>query len=88
MEIQSFNEPALMRAIAEESAVMVEFYTESCPFCKSLERIFQGFAADRAEQAVFGKVNLGQEPSLAKRYGIRSVPTVILLYSHIFGESK
>ncbi len=88
MEIQSLDKSALDRAIAEESAVMVEFYTESCPFCKSLERIFQGFAADRAEQAVFGKVNLGQEPSLAKRYGIRSVPTVILFVDGVLADRR
>ena len=78
MEIQGLDKCTLDRAIAEESAVMVEFYTESCPFCKSLERIFQGVAAHHAERAVFAKVNLGQESSLAEQYAIRSVPTVIL----------
>lgn len=83
MKIQSLDKSALDRAISEESALMVEFYTESCPFCKSLERIFQDFAAHRAERAVFAKVNLGQETALAEQYEIRSVPTVILFASGI-----
>ena len=79
MELKQFDAATLAKAISEkEATVMVEFYTDSCPFCKSLERVFCAFAAEYPTGMVFGKVNLGTEPSLTEQYGIRSVPTVIL----------
>ncbi|MBE6546428.1 MAG: thiol reductase thioredoxin [Ruminococcaceae bacterium] len=60
----------------------VELYTDWCPSCKSFERIFEAVAAEWSEQGrnvTFGKLNLDEADGVAKEYGVRSVPTVLVL---------
>jgi len=59
--------------------VLVDFWAEWCPPCRMLAPTFEKLAANYGEQIIFAKVNVDELPEVAGQYGIRSIPTLLLL---------
>jgi thioredoxin 1 len=55
---------------------VVYFYTTYCPVCRLQSRIFEE-VSEHYESFAFYKVNLDEDASLAERYEITHVPTLI-----------
>ncbi len=58
--------------------VLVDFYAEWCGPCKMLAPVIEELAADYEGKVKVGKVNIDESLALADRYGVQSVPTLIL----------
>ncbi len=59
--------------------VLVDFWAEWCPPCRMLAPTFEKLAANYGDQITFAKVNVDELPEVAGQYGIRSIPTLLLL---------
>jgi thioredoxin 1 len=69
----------------KSGVVLVDFWAPWCGPCKMQTPILEKVAAAVGDKAVIGKVNVDEHPELAAKFGIRSIPTIILLKD---GESK
>ncbi len=58
--------------------VLVDFYASWCMPCRMLAPVLESLSAELDGQVKFGKVDVGEEPELAERYHIQSVPTMIV----------
>ena len=58
--------------------VMVDFWAEWCGPCKMLLPVMQEVAAERQDVLKVVKINIDENPEAPSKYGIRSIPTVIL----------
>ena len=56
---------------------MVDFWASWCGPCKMLSPVMEDLAGRYEDKAVVGKVNVDDEPELAGRFGVMSIPTVI-----------
>ena len=56
--------------------VLVEFYTNWCPGCRTVEPALERLAGEFAGRARVVKVNVEEEPLLADRFEVSAVPTL------------
>ena len=61
------------------SLAMVDFWADWCGPCKMLSPAVESLAAKYGDQGLVGKVNVDQEPELARAFGVMSIPTVVFL---------
>jgi len=64
--------------IESDQPVLVDFWAEWCGPCHAVAPILDQIAEERADQLRLVKVNIDEEPELQQRYGILSIPTILL----------
>ncbi len=57
---------------------VVDFTAAWCGPCRAVAPVIEGLASDYADRVTVAKVDIDADPRLAARYGVRSVPTVML----------
>jgi len=75
--MQELNEKTFEKEV-KQGASVVEFFTDWCTVCKQVEPILQTLSKTQAKVKFF-KINAGQNQSLASRFSIMSVPTLLFI---------
>ena len=64
---------------ANEGLAMVDFWAEWCGPCRAIAPILEELAEASEGRVTLVKVNVDENPGLAARYGIRSIPTILFV---------
>lgn len=64
--------------INSESTVLLDFYADWCGPCRMVSPIVDEIAEERADIKV-GKINVDKESELAERFGIFSIPALVVI---------
>jgi thioredoxin 1 len=70
----TFDEEVLQ----SDKPVLVDFWAEWCGPCHAVAPVLDRIAAEREDELKLVKVNIDQEHELQQRYGVASIPTLIL----------
>lgn len=72
--LEEFNEKVLIK----KQAHIVEFFSPTCIHCKKMEKVLDKLSSVY-ESVSFGAIDISKQMNLAKRYDVKSVPTIIFL---------
>jgi thioredoxin 1 len=64
--------------IQSDKPVIVDFWAEWCGPCHAVSPVLDKIADERGDELKLVKVNIDEEPALAQKYGIVSIPTIVL----------
>ncbi len=78
MEITLTNANFDTEVMKSDLPVLVDFWATWCGPCRMVAPILEEIAAEKAGKLKVGKVNVDEEEELAIRYGINSIPTLLL----------
>ncbi len=73
-----FDEQSFDAALAKPGVLVVDFWASWCMPCKMLAPSIEKLAEEYEGRAVVGKVDIDEQEALARRYGVQSIPTVIV----------
>jgi thioredoxin 1 len=72
---QNFDEAL----VANQVVMMVDFWAGWCGPCRAIAPVLEELVRDSGGRATLAKVNVDENPGLAARYGIRSIPTILFV---------
>ena len=58
--------------------ILVDFWAEWCGPCRMVAPVLEKLADEYAGKARIGKVNVDEQSSLAAKFGVQSIPTLLL----------
>ena len=74
-------------SLINDGLVLVDFFATWCGPCKMLSPVLEELASDRASVKIV-KIDVDENSNLAKKYGIMSVPTMLLFKDGSLVSSK
>ena len=72
------NDTNFDEVVKSEKPVLVDFWAEWCGPCKMIGPVVEELAGDYEGKVVVGKLNVDDNPEVTARYGIRSIPTLLV----------
>ena len=66
-------------AIDNQGVSVVDFWAEWCGPCRMIGPIIEELATEYDGKATIGKVNVDHNPNISMKYGVRSIPTILIM---------
>jgi thioredoxin 1 len=82
MAMQQLTKESFDEVITQHPMVLVDFWAPWCGPCRVFSEIYE-MESKKFPDVVFGKVNIEEEPELAKDFNIRSIPFLMIFRGNL-----
>ena len=77
--VKEFNEENFENEVLKNKGiVLVDFFATWCGPCKMMSPIIDEIAEEKIENLSVGKVDVDENPELSEKYGVMSIPTIVI----------
>jgi len=78
MTVKATDTSFEQEVLKSDTPVLVDFWAEWCGPCHAVAPVLDRIVEDRNGDIKLVKVNIDEQPALSLRYGVQSIPTIIL----------
>lgn len=78
MSLLKLNKDNFDQIRGSEGVALLDFYADWCGPCRMVMPIVEEIASER-DDLIVGKINVDDNPELAKEFGVYSIPTLVVL---------
>jgi thioredoxin 1 len=87
MPVHQVTAANLQGIIDANQVVVIDFFAPWCGPCKQFAPAYENLA-NSIPAAVFVKVDIDQEPALVQYFGVRSVPTIVVVHRGVIASNQ
>lgn len=77
-KVLKVNDSNFNSVVKEHSRLVIDFWAPWCAPCRMIEPIFHELAEAYAGVVSFGRLNVDENPATAAKFGVMSIPTLIM----------
>lgn len=78
----------LDEVLNSDKPVLIDFWAEWCGPCKMIGPAVEELANDYADKAVVAKLNVDENPAATARFGIRSIPSLLIFKNGVVVDKQ
>ena len=78
MSVLKVNKNNFSEIISGDKKVLLDFYADWCGPCQMVSPIVDEIADEKSD-IVVGKINVDNEPELAQKFGVVSIPMLVVM---------
>lgn len=78
MAVVHFSKEGFEKARAQGGVMLVDFWATWCGPCKMIAPVIEDLAREYEGRVIVGKVDVDQQPELAREYDVMSIPNVVI----------
>ena len=76
--VQTFDSAAFKAAMERKETLVVDFWASWCGPCRMLAPVMEQVYEELSDKATFAKIDVDDNPDLAREYSIMSIPCVMV----------
>ena len=76
--VNDLDDAKFANFVGKSKVALVDFYADWCGPCQALKPVIEKLSEDLKGKVAFGKINIDDNRETAAKYGIMSIPTLII----------
>ena len=77
-ELKELKTAEYQDLLNQGGVTVIDFWAPWCTYCRRIAPAFDKIAEQQEDKLVFAKVNVDEAPEIAEKYGIDTIPTLLL----------